>query len=127
MVMSACSTTLSWPNMTVPIAALAARTCAAVDSAARTIMSSSFSRPSPPAADIANSLALKPYFRTEEEPRPSPNRQPPSLHLRRTVQYMRKPPGKQTKRLFCHPQEAQLGFGAALATIGTHDRASDPH
>src|SRR5215472_13860238 len=44
--------------MTVPIAALAARTCAAVDSAARTIMSSIFSNPSPPAAGIANSLLL---------------------------------------------------------------------
>src|SRR6476661_10276165 len=45
--MSARSTTMSWPKITAPIAAFAARTCAAVDSAARTIMSSSFSRLSP--------------------------------------------------------------------------------
>src|SRR5262249_55589100 len=57
-VTSACSTTLSWPNMTVPIAAFASRTCAAVDSAARTIISSIFSRPSPPALGMANSLLL---------------------------------------------------------------------
>jgi hypothetical protein len=48
--MSACSTTRSWPKMTLPIAALAVATCAPVDSAARTIMSSSFSSPSPAAA-----------------------------------------------------------------------------
>jgi len=57
-VTSACSTTVSWPNMTVPIAAFAARTCAAVDSAARTIMSSIFSSPSPPALGMPNSLLL---------------------------------------------------------------------
>jgi hypothetical protein len=37
MVMSARSTTCSWPKMTVPIAVRAVRTLAAVASAARTI------------------------------------------------------------------------------------------
>ena len=46
-VIKARSTTTSWPKITSPIAALAARILAAVDSAARTIMSSSFSRLSP--------------------------------------------------------------------------------
>ena len=56
-VTSARSTTLSWPKITAPMAALAARTCAAVDSAARTIMSSSFSRLSPPAAAMISFLS----------------------------------------------------------------------
>jgi len=44
--LSARSTTLSCPKMTAPIAALAARACVAVVSAARTTMSSNFSSPS---------------------------------------------------------------------------------
>ena len=42
-VIKACSTTRSCPKITLPIASLAAATCAPVASAWRTIMSSSFS------------------------------------------------------------------------------------
>ena len=59
-VISAYSTTCSCPKMTVPTAALAARACAAVVSAARTIMSSSFSRPSAPDFAMLVSLFFAP-------------------------------------------------------------------
>ena len=57
-VIKARSTTMSWPKITAPMAALAALTCLAVDSAARTIISSSFSRLSP----LADAMIFGPLF-----------------------------------------------------------------
>ena len=56
-VTSARSTTMSWPKITELMAAFAARTWAAVDSAARTIISSSFSRLSP----LADAMISVPF------------------------------------------------------------------
>src|SRR5215813_5398878 len=63
--------TLSWPKMTAPIASLAARRCLAVVSAARTIMSSNFSRLSPD--DVAIRLTPQKFL----APYPSPCLQEP--------------------------------------------------
>src|SRR3954466_1374455 len=54
-VISVRSTTSSWPKITAPMAVLAAAMCVEVVSAERTIMSSSFSTPSPPATAIMHS------------------------------------------------------------------------
>src|SRR5215475_7311899 len=58
MVIRARSTTRSWPKMTLPMPVFAARTFAAVDSAARTIISSSFSMPSAPDTAISPAPVL---------------------------------------------------------------------
>jgi hypothetical protein len=70
-VMSACSTTSSCPKMTLPIAALAAATCAPVASAWRTIMSSSFSITSPPATAITCSFIGAAVRQASGQPGPS--------------------------------------------------------
>src|SRR5215831_16552329 len=99
--------------MTVPIAALALRTWAAVDSAARTIMSSIFSSPSPPAASMANSLLLSvapirfaSHERTHLYPVPAYE-----------MQHMRHLPGADFA-LIRRPPEHNRGLAAARIAIG---------
>src|SRR5262249_46114189 len=75
-VINACSTTRSCPKITLPIAALAAATCAPVASTWRTIMSSSFSSPS-----VATAMTSAPCYLTVVRACYGPDRQLSPLDL----------------------------------------------